>query len=96
MRWSYPTASVADLARDVGPHMGKRASQRRSQPKQSETQSPRRSLQGVFRSRGNSSLECSTESTTDVNLGVMNRVSEVPFGDCELWNDEGLYRDRAH
>ena len=28
--------------------------------------------------------------------GVMNRLSEDPFGDRESWNDSDLFRDRVH
>ena len=72
---------MAGLVGDVGPHEWKRESQR----KQSES---RRPLQGVFRSRGNASLECSTDllMPASESTGAMNRLSEYPVGDSELWN----------
>ena len=69
------------------------------------SQSPRRPSRGMFRSRGKSRIECSTNllSLASESTGShMNRLSEDPFGDSESWNvldlhrDHRDHRDRAH
>ena len=84
---------VAGLVRDVGPHEGKRDSQRK---KSESTLTP---YEGI----AVAGIQVSSIVLTHLRwhpsqLGVMNlfKLAEDMAGDGESWNDSDLYRDHYH
>ena len=89
---------MAVIARDVGPHEGKRDSQR----KQSRVHVDPYAGPGVFRSDGSSRFGCSTDlltlvsESTGSHAPVVGADSADPVKVSESWNHSDMCRDCVH